>query len=418
MSFIPAAFRSPAVQPSPRLLGAAVLAALTMVVALAAGAGARGPEPERRITFPIEAARIDDVYWTDTWGAPRSGGRTHIGVDIMGAKMIPLVAANDSVVTWGEFDNAGGNIVRLRDDAGWEYQYIHINNDTPGTDDGRADCRHAFVAKICDTLDGHRIQRGLRFSAGEVIGYLGDSGNAEWTAPHLHFEVYKPTGGRATAVNPTPFVDWAVNPPDDNVSPEHAEAEQLFETVSGRQARSGEVDQLAATLGDQGRGAAIAAILEQNSQAAKVDRLYRTFFRRSPGPHGLDYWTQRGGQGHSLETIAEWFARSQEFQNRYGNGTFEDFLDQLYADLLGRQPQESGKEYWLERLRRGEVSRGTVVVHFSEGEEARRLYQHRTERAVLAHILGGDAPTEAEFNQWSDLRSSGDLAAAVAAVIG
>ncbi len=371
-----------------------------------------------RITFPVDAEYIDDVFWTDTWGAPRSGGRSHIGVDIMGDRMIPLVAANDSVVTWGEFDNAGGNIVRLRDDAGWEYQYIHINNDTPGTDDGQASCRQAFAAKICDSLSGHRIQKGLRFEAGEFIGYLGDSGNAEWTAPHLHFEIYQPSGSGVTAVNPTPYADAAAaNPPPTSSGADELAAYELFNTANGRPPAPGESDHLVDSFADNGRAAAIAALLEDNTEAAKVDRLYRTFFRRGPEGGGLTYWTQRRGNGHTLETIAEWFAESNEFQNRYGSGTFEDFLDQLYLDLLDREPLESGKQYWLDRLRRGDVNRGTIVVHFSEGEEAQGIYQYRTERAVLAHLLDLEPPTTSQLAEWVELRRDRTLTDAVSVIL-
>ena len=65
------------------------------------------------ITFPIASGYEDQVTWSDTYGAPRSGGRTHIGVDLLGPKMIPLVAANDGVVTWGRFDNSRGTICLL-----------------------------------------------------------------------------------------------------------------------------------------------------------------------------------------------------------------------------------------------------------------------------------------------------------------
>jgi peptidoglycan hydrolase-like protein with peptidoglycan-binding domain len=75
----------------------------------------------------------------------------------------------------------------LRHDDGWESWYIHLNNDTVGTDDGKA----WGVAPD--------IRPGVRVKAGQLIGWVGDSGNAEFTPPHLHFELRDPSG---QVVNP------------------------------------------------------------------------------------------------------------------------------------------------------------------------------------------------------------------------
>ncbi|NIQ53493.1 MAG: peptidoglycan DD-metalloendopeptidase family protein, partial [Gammaproteobacteria bacterium] len=76
---------------------------------------------------------------------------------------------------------------------GWESWYIHLNNDTPGTDDGRAGNGEIF---------GPGIEEGAFVRAGQVIGYVGDSGNAEGTHPHTHFELYQ----WGELVDPGPFL--------------------------------------------------------------------------------------------------------------------------------------------------------------------------------------------------------------------
>jgi peptidoglycan LD-endopeptidase LytH len=119
---------------------------------------------------PVQGASA----YADTWGAPRSGGRSHEGVDMLGPTGTPLVAVASGSVQFKQ-NSLGGNAVWLTGDNGYKYYYAHLSS-----------------------FEGS--SRGV--SQGEVIGYIGDTGNARGT-PHLHFEVH-PGGG--AAVNPTPYV--------------------------------------------------------------------------------------------------------------------------------------------------------------------------------------------------------------------
>lgn len=377
------------------------------------------------ITLPIDPADLDQVRWTDTWGAPRSGGRSHIGVDIMGPRMVRLVAANDSEVTWGRFNNSRGTIVRLRDTSGWEYQYIHINNDTPGTDDGNASCLQALAAKLCDTMESDGdLQRGVTFEAGEFIGFLGDSGNAEWTAPHLHFEVYQPDGaGGVVAVNPTPYVDAARD--GSTVSTERVgpflnasvAAEQIARRLEGRAVTAAERQLVTDAVARGGLAQALADTIEGNPSAAMIDRLYLAFFQRTPDDEGLEHWIDARGDGHRLEDIAEWFAESDEFEARYGGTDFSEFLDLLYTDVLGRPADPEGKAYWSGLLADGQVTRGTIVVYFTEGVELRQVAQTRSELLVVHRVMGWDRPTQTQIDAWAATRASIDLVLAIDALI-
>ncbi len=152
------------------MLASMLAVALTASTFIAAPASAAEFSPDN-IIFPV----VGDVWYIDTWGAPRSGGRTHEGTDIMSleGKGLPVVAVADGTVKW-----IGATCCYLAIDhgGGWETWYIHLDNDTPGTDDGLG----------WGIAEG--IEPGAVVEAGELIGWVGDSGNAEETDPHLHFE--------------------------------------------------------------------------------------------------------------------------------------------------------------------------------------------------------------------------------------
>lgn len=145
----------------------------------------------KSIVFPVAGK----VWWTDTFGACRDGCRRHHeGQDLFGKKGLKLLAAVSGTIV-ALHHSRTGNSLQLRSDAdGWYYSYLHINNDSPGTDDGHNAYRQAFAPHIA--LGSH-VRRG------QFIAYLGDSGNAETTSPHCHFEIRKPASGvwHSQAVN-------------------------------------------------------------------------------------------------------------------------------------------------------------------------------------------------------------------------
>jgi len=164
--------------------------ALLGAVALGAGAGPAAADTSptgveyRPVTFPAEGK----VSYRDDFGDCRSGcSRGHEGNDIMGGQMNRLLAAADGRVTFIRADASGssGNMLTIKDGAGWSYSYMHINNDTPGTDDGANRREDAFAPGI---------EVGTRVTAGRHVAFMGDSGNAEGTQAHLHFEIHKPDG--------------------------------------------------------------------------------------------------------------------------------------------------------------------------------------------------------------------------------
>jgi putative cell wall-binding protein len=131
------------------------------------------------ITFPVQLPVREVQY---TFRAARGSTRTHEGNDIIcTAKMQPLLAAAGGTISYITIpQRSWGYSLRVRADDGWTYSYLHLNNDTPGTDDGAA---------TLDAVFGPGIALGSRVEAGQVVGYCGDSGNAENSGSHLHFEI-------------------------------------------------------------------------------------------------------------------------------------------------------------------------------------------------------------------------------------
>lgn len=138
-------------------------------------------------TVPVEPAQsgggacpmAGPVTFVDSWGAPRSGGRTHEGVDMIAARGTPIAAIFSGVIQRATTSSLGGITLWLLTDAGDEFYYAHM--------DGYAD----------------GIASGVRVSEGQIIGFNGSTGNAPDYLPHLHFE-YHPGGG--SPVNPYPLV--------------------------------------------------------------------------------------------------------------------------------------------------------------------------------------------------------------------
>jgi murein DD-endopeptidase MepM/ murein hydrolase activator NlpD len=135
------------------------------------------------LIFPV----LGRVSWSDTFHAPRDGGRRqHQGQDLMAPKMRPLIAAFSGTVYFSRSSGPGGhNMLNLDGDNGCRAAYMHINDDTPGTKDGRGSQLYAYAPGL---------HNGSRVIAGQLIAWVGNSGNAKKGAPHLHFELYAKDG--------------------------------------------------------------------------------------------------------------------------------------------------------------------------------------------------------------------------------
>lgn len=133
-------------------------------------------EADAELIMPVEGIMKKQI--ADTWGAARSEGRSHSGQDIFAKRGTPVYSATEGYVLRVGENRLGGKVVFVYGAGGRRYYYAHLDRFAPGLKAGD------FVTT--DTL----------------IGYVGNTGNASGTPPHLHFGVY--TGGGA--VNPLPLL--------------------------------------------------------------------------------------------------------------------------------------------------------------------------------------------------------------------
>lgn len=127
-----------------------------------------------KLPVPVEGIRPRDLR--DTWGGPRSGGRLHRGIDIFAPRGTPIHSTTRGIVLRVGVNRLGGNVAWVLGPGAELHYYAHL--------EGWAD-----------------IHRGRVVAAGDVLGYVGDSGNAKGTPCHLHYGLYDPPRG---AVNPHP----------------------------------------------------------------------------------------------------------------------------------------------------------------------------------------------------------------------
>ena len=133
----------------------------------------------KKLPIPVDGIKTSQL--SDTWGASRSQGRSHEGIDIMAPRGTKVLSSTNGIITSLKSNNLGGIVIWMMGPAGTYHYYAH--------------------------LDGHKrgLKEGDYVKKGTLIGYVGNTGNARHTAPHLHYGLYLSGKGRG-AVNPYPYL--------------------------------------------------------------------------------------------------------------------------------------------------------------------------------------------------------------------
>ncbi len=127
-----------------------------------------------------------------------------------------------------------------------------------------------------------------------------------------------------------------------------------------------------------------------------VARLFFSAFLRRPDRNGLRFWQGKFDGGMKLKDIANVFAGSTEFQNRYGSLTDSEFIDLAYQNVLLRNVDAGGKQFWLNKLSNG-TSRGEMLSGFSDSNEGKRKAQSKVNSVLLYNDLLQRDPTNGEY---------------------
>ena len=145
-------------------------------------------------SFPV----VGNVHYTDDFGDPRPQG-PHEGNDIMSVRHQPAVAFEGGTVKKWVGSSLGTCMLYLYGKSGMTYVYIHLNNDLGPNNDNKGGCKNG-ISWAPGLQNGDHVRRG------QLVGYVGDSGDANGLQPHLHFEVRKPNG---TAIDPFAYLNKA-----------------------------------------------------------------------------------------------------------------------------------------------------------------------------------------------------------------
>lgn len=138
--------------------------------------------PDSTIVMPVEGVRVANV--TNTWGSARGGGRSHEGQDIFAPEGTPIYSATEGYVYRIGENILGGNTVVVVSGGGYRYYYAHLS------------------AYADDLREGQFV------TTNTLLGYVGNTGNAASTPPHLHLGIYTSEPGRCDwdAIDPLPLI--------------------------------------------------------------------------------------------------------------------------------------------------------------------------------------------------------------------
>lgn len=141
---------------------------------------------------------------------------------------------------------------------------------------------------------------------------------------------------------------------------------------------------------------------------APVARLYLAYFRRAPDYDGVQYWLGRYRAGATLQSISDAFAASAEFASTYGALDNAGFVTLVYQNILGRAADPDGLAYWKAQLDSNAMTRGGVMLQFSESAEYVELIRNHVYVTMIYMGMLRRGPDEAGYSFWVGYMDDGN----------
>ena len=154
--------------------------------------------------------------------------------------------------------------------------------------------------------------------------------------------------------------------------------------------------------------AANIAAEEFQETASPVARLYLAFFDRAPDHEGFDYYIGERERGESVEAIADEFAGSAEFSARYGALDNAAFVERVLQNIFGFPGDADQVAYWVDQIESGRLTRGQVMVAFSESPGYRAMTANEVFVAMAYAETLGRAPAPADLTRWVRFLDAGN----------
>lgn len=269
-------------------------------------------------------------------------------------------------------------------------------------------------SRIGVTMDNAQYPAIFTFSNSGMLNYLyaKDGGFHEYGLGDLSSGKLKTIGSsfgymKACMPNPGPAM-----PP---FTSRNALVDQQYRDFLGRKATTNELTFWAGNNSATGKPytpneIVNSFVMGDAEKRGPLVRLYKAYYKRWPDAGGYDYWVRKMKGGATLTSVSNYFAQSSEFQRTYGSLDNAHFVSLVYTNVLGRVGDQAGYDYWLKKLNDKKITRGGLMIQFSESSEFKRKYGLDCDLVGVSLRMYRRPATDTELAQWNPDESAETLA--------